>query len=303
MRDGTPAARDRTAGTAAAHSQRVAVFGAAGQLGSDLVTRLRGRAIPLTRAEADITDAASVARALDAHSPDVVINAAADNLVDAAESHPEAAFRGNAFAPRILAQACQSRSIPLVHISTDFVFGLDAARRTPYAESDLPAPVNVYGVSKFAGEALVRLTSDDHLIVRTCGLYGTAAGSKGNFVRTIRRLATTQTELRVVGDQCCTPTSTADLADALLKLLAAGARGTFHLTNAGDCSWCEFACAIVQGLDLPANVIEVTSDQFPRPARRPAYSVLDCSRAARLLGGPLRRWEEALSDYLRTLPP
>jgi dTDP-4-dehydrorhamnose reductase len=283
---------------------RVAVVGAAGQLGSDLVAVLQSRAIPLHHAAAggppgiDITSLESVAAALDAHAPDAVVNAAAYNLVDDAERDPETAFRVNAFGPRHLALACAQRGIPLLHVSTDYVFGLDAGRTKPWSESDLPGPVNVYGASKLAGEHLVRIASPRHFIVRTCGLYGRAAGTKGNFVRTVRRLAARRDELRIVHDQRCTPTSTADLAPALVRLLETQVWGTYHVTNGGDCTWYEFASAVVAELGLATRVVPVATSEFPRPARRPAYSVLDGSKFARTTHAPLRPWRDALADYL-----
>jgi len=280
---------------------RVAVVGAGGQLGAELVDRLGAQAVPLTHADIEIADRDSVRRALSAAGPDAVVNCAAWNLVDQAEQEPEAAFRVNAVGPRLLAVDCAERAIPLLHVSTDYVFGLDTPTR-PLRESDLPAPVNVYGASKLAGEHCVRSASPRHLVVRTCGLYGRpGTGSKGNFVRTILKLARERDELRVVNDQRCTPTSACDLAAALVDLLATEASGTFHAVNSGDCTWHELAAATVEQAGLSTRVVPVATAEFPRPARRPAYSVLDCSRLEATIGRPLPPWRDALGRYLAPL--
>lgn len=279
---------------------RVAVIGAAGQLGSDLVARLQDRAIPLDRQRLDITDPAGIAAALDDCRPDAVVNTAAYNLVDQAEREPSPAFQVNAFGPFHLATACAARLLPLLHVSTDYVFGLDTTRTVPLRESDPPGPVSVYGVSKLSGEHLVRMANPRHFIVRTCGLYGRAAGTKGNFVRTIRRLAAEREELRIVHDQRCTPTSTADLADALLRLLETSDWGTYHVTNTGDCSWFEFASAIVRLLNLPTRLVPIPTSEYPTPARRPAYSVLDCTHFCNVTRSTLRSWQDALANYLNS---
>lgn len=280
---------------------RIAIIGAGGQLGGALASRLGSRAVPLTHADIEIADSASVVAALDRTQPDAVINAAAYNFVDAAETDPVPAFRGNAIGPGCLAQACASRDIPLLHVSTDYVFGGDALRRAPYIEADCPAPLSVYGVSKAAGEQLVRAMAPRHFIVRTCGLYGRPpATGKGNIVETIRRLAAERDELQVVNDQRCTPTSVADLAAALVELIATDAYGSYHATNAGDCTWFEFAQEIVRLLGLATRVMPTTTANFPRPARRPAYSVLDGSRLTAVIGKVQRPWREALAEYLRS---
>lgn len=279
---------------------RIAVIGSGGQLGKELLRVLGDRAAALPHREFEIGDAASIHAALDRVQPNGVINAAAYNLVDQAETDPAPAFWTNAIGPGLVARACRARDIPFVHVSTDYVFGLDRQRSRPYREDELPGPVSLYGVSKAAGEQAVRLGADKHFIVRTCGLYGVpAAGSKGNFVQTIRRLAAERDELRVVDDQRCAPTSAADLATALAALIETQAWGTYHATNSGDCSWFEFAAEIVRLSGLSARVVPCTSAEFPRPARRPGYSVLDSSKLAGVLGTPLRPWPEALENYLR----
>jgi dTDP-4-dehydrorhamnose reductase len=276
-------------------------LGAAGQLGRDLCPRLAGEVIGLTRERADLTRPDSLRAALDETRPDVVINCAAYNFVDRAESEPDAAFAVNAWGVRTLASLCAERDCLLVHFSTDYVFGLDEARRTPRLETDAPGPVSVYGLSKLGGEYLVRALCPRHVVVRTCGLYGIwgSGGKGGNFVETMLRLAGQGKPLRVVADQVCAPTSTADLADAVVKLLEADRPGLYHLTNSGSCSWYEFAQAIFELVGLSADLTPITSREYGAAARRPAYSVLEPA-AYRALGlAPPRPWREALAAYLQ----
>jgi dTDP-4-dehydrorhamnose reductase len=279
---------------------RYAVLGAGGQLGRDLCPLLPGEVFPLDRARADLTRTDTLRAVFAELRPDVVVNCAAYNLVDRAESEPQAAFAVNAWGVRELAVLCRDHGSTLVHFSTDYVFGLDESRRTPLAETDPPGPVNVYGLSKLAGEYLVRALCPRHVLVRTCGLYGVwGSGGKGtNFVETMLRLAAQGKPLRVVDDQTLTPSYTADVARAAVGLLAAGRPGLYHLTNAGACTWYQFARAVFDLAGVPAELGPITSAQFAAPARRPAYSVLDPA-APRALGlPPLRPWREALAAYL-----
>ncbi|HZY85294.1 MAG TPA: dTDP-4-dehydrorhamnose reductase [Gemmataceae bacterium] len=274
---------------------RYAVLGAAGQLGRDLCPRLPGEVVALARDRADLTKPDALRATLDEVAPEVVVNCAAYNLVDRAESEPPAAFAVNAWGVRELALWCRKRGRLLVHFSSDYVFGLDESRRTPWAESDAPGPVSVYGLSKLAGEYLVRSTCPDHLVIRTCGLYGVwgSGGKGGNFVETMLRLAREGRPLRVVADQVCAPSYTADVADAAVALLTAGKQGLFHVTNAGSCSWHEFARAIFELTGVSANLTSITSAEYGAAARRPAYSVLTSEGLS-----PLRPWREALAAYL-----
>lgn len=278
---------------------RIAVIGAGGQLGSDLVRQLGDRAVPLDHGQIEITDPASVAAALGGLAPDVVINTAAYNLVDRAEDEPETAFCVNAAGARHVAQWCAGASAAIVHLSTDYVFGLDAARATPYGETDLPGPQGAYAISKLAGEHFVRAECPRHYIVRTCGLYGAAATrSKGNFVQTMLRLGRERPELRVVDDQRCTPSFTRDVAAGIARLIETGAFGTYHLTNSGSMTWCEFAREILRRAGISTPIVPITTAEFGAKARRPAYSVLDCDQFTAATGMRLRPWEEAVGDYL-----
>jgi dTDP-4-dehydrorhamnose reductase len=281
-------------------SMKTIVIGAAGQLGSDLVPRLTGTVISATRSDSDITDRQSIAAFLATHMPDVVINCAAYNLVDKAETDPDPAFAVNAWAVRNLAKICRHIGAKLVHISTDYVFGLDRDRITPLAESDAPGPLSAYGTSKLAGEYMVRTFAPKHLIVRTCGLYGVrgSGGKGGNFVETMLRLAAAGKPLKVVGDQRCTPSTTADVAAAIAALITHDASGIAHITNSGDCTWHEFAAEIFRQSKITADLSPTTSAVYAAPAHRPTYSVLANNALAKLGIAPLRPWQEALSAYL-----
>src|SRR6516164_8778254 len=202
-------------------SMRYAVLGAAGQLGRDLCPRLSGEVVALTRERADLTRPETVRAALTELRPDVVVNCAAYNFVDRAESEPDAAFAVNAWGVRSLARICRELDCVLVHFSTDYVFGLDSNRTTPLETTDPPGPVSVYGMSKLCGEFAVRAECPKHFVIRTCGLYGVwgSGGKGGNFVETMLRLAGQGKPLRVVDDQHCTPSYTADVADTAVGLL------------------------------------------------------------------------------------
>jgi dTDP-4-dehydrorhamnose reductase len=283
---------------------RYAVLGAAGQLGRDLCPRLSGEVIPLSRTGSPAVDLArpeSLRTLFDDARPDVVVNCAAYNFVDRAESEPQEAFAVNAWGVRQLARLCRERDCLLVHFSTDYVFGLDPTRRQPWTESDAPGPVSVYGLSKLAGEYLVRAACPRHLVIRTCGLYGVwGSGGKGaNFVETMLRLAGQSKPLRVVDDQICTPSYTVDVAETTLALLRAEQPGLYHVTNSGSCTWHELARTIFELSGIQANLTPIPSCEYPTPARRPPYSVLDHG-GLRALGIPSPRpWREALAAYLR----
>lgn len=284
--------------------QRIVVIGAHGQLGSDLLPLLGARGIALGHDQIELTEADSIARCLEVVQPDAVVNCAAYNFVDKAEDEPERAFAVNAFGVRNLARWCGARDVPLMHISTDYVFGLDATRATPWEETDPTGPVSVYGASKLAGEWFVRSACPRHWMVRTCGLYGShAARGKGNFVETMLRLGRERPELRIVADQHCTPTSTADLASALVELLATDHYGVYHATNAGQCTWHEFAAEIFRQSGLSPRVIPIAAVEYGAKARRPNYSVLSHEKLRRAIGRELRPWQEALADYLARRSP
>jgi dTDP-4-dehydrorhamnose reductase len=281
---------------------RIAVLGAAGQLGRDLCPRLvaLGEVVPLARTDIDLAQPNTIAPALACHRPDVFVNCAAYNFVDKAETDRDAAFRVNEFAVQFLALSCRDIGAKLVHFSTDYVFGADTTRNTPYSEDDAPGPVSYYGMTKFAGERFVFAASPAHLVIRTCGLYGVwgSGGKGGNFVETMLRLAGQGKPLRVVNDQRCTPSCTADVAAATVELIVRGATGLFHVVNRGACTWFEFAAEIFRQSDLKPDLTPITSAEFGAAAKRPAYSVLSAAKLAAFLGSPLRSWSEALGSYL-----
>ncbi len=280
---------------------KYAVLGSAGQLGRDLCPRLPGEVVPLTRERMDLTQPETIRPALAAVRPDVLINCAAYNFVDKAETEPEAAFAVNAWGVRELALACRDAGCALMHFSTDYVFGLDETRQTPFLETDAPGPVSVYGLSKLAGEYCVRSICPRHFVVRTCGLYGVwGSGGKGtNFVETMLRVAGQGKPLRVVSDQTLTPSYTVDVARAAAALVQTDRYGLYQLTNGGACSWFEFAGAIFELAGVKADLSATTSKEYGAPARRPGYSVM-ATRAYDALGlSPGRPWREALAAYLQ----
>lgn len=282
---------------------RVLITGGGGQLASYLAQQLPADStVALPRAELDVTDDAAVERAFTEHAPAVVINTAAFNHVDMAETEFARAFSVNAEGPLNLARACEAADAMLVHVSTDYVFGGQSARE-PLSEEALPVPLSVYGASKLAGEHLVRVTGVRHLIVRTCGLYGSrgSAVKGGNFVRTMLRLAREGRDLRVVTDQHCTPSYARDVAEGIVDLIQADARGAFHVVNDGSCTWFEFAQEIFAAAGLAPSLTPVTTAEYPTPARRPPYSVLDTARMVAARGRPLRDWRAAVRAYLAEL--
>ncbi len=279
----------------------ILLLGASGQLGADLARALAGpRLVPLTRRELDVTDGPAVERTVARHRPAVVVNTAAVHRVDEIEGDPRAAFAVNALAVHQLARVAERHGARLVHFSTDYVFG--GAGPGPFTEDAPPAPLNAYGVSKLAGELLVRGAGARHLVVRSSGLYGVAgsSGKGGNFVETMLRLAGEGKPIRVVADQVLAPTYTADLAEAVARLLAADPPGgVYHLANGGACSWFEFARRIFQRCGRTPDLAPTTTAAFGAPARRPANSVLVSARLATLGLPPLRPWPDALDAYLR----
>lgn len=281
---------------------RTVILGANGQLGTDLRKAFADWPLThVTRADFDICDTPALQAFLAQARPQLVVNTTAFHHLDTCEAQPEKAFAVNAIAVRDLAATCRDRNATLVHLSTDYVFGGDLARTAPYTESDTPAPVNTYGVSKVAGEHLVRAMCPKHFIVRTCGLYGTAGASgKGrNFVELMVRLAKEGKPIRVVTDQVLTPTATADVANTIKELVRSEVYGTYHVTSEGQCSWYEFAEAIFRRLRLSPEFRGQTSAESGAKTRRPAYSVLAQDGLRKVGLPPMRPWSDALAEYLR----
>lgn len=254
--------------------------------------------VPLTRAELDITDSRSVNACIAEHAPDVIVNCAAYTKVDQAESEESAANAINGSAVELLAAAANANNALLVQISSDFVF--DGAKNEPYEVTDATHPVSSYGRSKFLGEVAAR-HAEKHLIVRTSWLFG---ANGPNFVEAIRNQIRKGTDpLRVVADQRGRPTYTAHLARAIARLAFMAhhtdlARGIFHYADADECSWFDFATAIAEESGADVTVKPVTTEEYPRPAKRPAYSVLSTERYERLTGVTPDSWREGLREYL-----
>jgi dTDP-4-dehydrorhamnose reductase len=271
--------------------------GGGGMLAADLRDALASRGEPLvaaTKTDLDITDSRRVNAFVAEHRPAVIVNCAAYTKVDQAEQEESLANAINGSAVELLAQAANSVGALLVQVSTDFVF--DGAKRTPYEINDPTAPLGVYGHSKLLGE-FAATHAEKHLVVRTSWLFGT---NGPNFVEAIRNQVRKGTNpVRVVSDQRGRPTYTPHLAEAILRLANHDlARGVVHYADEDECSWYDFACAIVEELGNSVDVRPVSTDEFPRPARRPAYSVLSTERYERLTGVRPESWREGLRDYL-----
>jgi dTDP-4-dehydrorhamnose reductase len=283
---------------------KILIIGANGQLGSDLVRAVQtngDQLVSLTHREVDICETVGVGETLRRHRPEVVINTAAYHKVDECEVNVERSFAVNVYGVRNLALACKETGCKLLHMSTDYVFGADKARGKPYTETDVPGPTNVYGISKLAGEYLVRYILDHYWIVRSSGLYGVAgsSGKGGNFVELMLRLAREGRDIKVVDDQILTPTYTVDLACKIVELVHANHYGLYHITNAGQCTWYDFARKIFELANLHPHIEPTTTAAFGAVAARPSYSVLGHAALATLGMDDLPPWEEALEDYLQ----
>jgi dTDP-4-dehydrorhamnose reductase len=282
---------------------RLLVTGASGMTGSEVVRRagVRGwEILPLSHRELDIGDSAAVTSAVSGFRPAVVINAAAYTAVDRAESEPDRAAQVNALGAANVARAAEAASASVVHVSTDYVFAGTA--HTPYLPDDFVGPRSVYGRTKLAGEVAVREATENHCIVRTSWVF---SGTGTNFVLTMLRLASERDEIRVVADQQGRPTYAGDLADALLSAADSlsenpDARGTFHFANAGETTWFDFAKSIFEMRpDLSTRVVPVSTADYPTPAERPRYSVLDTTSFTETFGIEPRQWREPLREILQ----
>ncbi|MCG7408982.1 dTDP-4-dehydrorhamnose reductase [Paenibacillus sp. ACRRX] len=279
--------------------QPILITGADGQLGRDIQAALDQRGIPYVacgRKQLDVTDVVAVMQWMRHEQPGAVIHAAAYTKVDEAESESDTAFRINAYGTRNIAAAAQAVGSKLMYVSTDYVF--DGRSLKPYDEFARPRPINVYGASKWQGEQFIKQLHQRAFVVRTSWVFGRHGH---NFVKSMMRLAREQSELQVVHDQFGCPTYTVDLAETIVNLLQSDLYGTYHVTNAGPCSWYDFASAIMKETGMQVPVRPVPTSQFPRPARRPSYSVMD-GRALRLNGfQPLRHWQQALQNCVQEL--
>lgn len=289
------------------HARTVLVFGANGQVGFELLRAAWApglTAVGLDRAAGDVTDARAVTSAVAAHRPALVVNASAYTAVDKAESEPDAAFAVNRDGPAHLARACADAGVPLIHISTDYVFD-GTSKTTPWREDDPVAPQGVYAASKLAGEEAVREAQPDHVILRTAWVFG-AHGH--NFVKTMLRLARERDELQVVADQHGCPTPAAAIAAAIAAIAQARlggggwTPGTFHYGGAPATTWHGFADRIVERaaarIGRRPTVTAIATADFPTPARRPANSVLDTARLGQAYGIPPADWMAGLDRVL-----
>jgi dTDP-4-dehydrorhamnose reductase len=274
------------------------IIGSNGQLGQDLLKSLTEEGslvIPLSHKEVEVSDERNVRDMISSHLPDVVINTAAFHKTDICEEQPEKAFLVNAVGALNVARTCSEIGATTVFISTDYVF--DGKTDVPYTESDTPNPINVYGTSKLAGETFTKNYSSKHYIIRSSSLFGSAgsSGKGGNFVETIVGKVKRNERITVVDDIVMSPTYTYDLARMICRIINERAPyGTYHIVNAGYCSWWEFASAIVQRLNAGTNVEKIKSTDYPSKARRPQFSAL-----ATQTDFKMRSWEDALDSYLK----
>lgn len=274
---------------------RLLITGSEGMLGADLLKVLgkTHQIIPLTWAEADITDKNSLDKFLkNFPPPKFIIHAAAFTNVDEAEKNPAEALKVNALGTAHLVELALALNIPLLYVSTDYVF--DGQNIQPYSEDAPTSPINQYGLSKLKGEEIVK-TLPRYFIVRTAWLYGK---NGRNFVETMLGATEKQSVIKVVNDQKGAPTYTRDLARAIAQLISTRAWGIYHLTNSGQTTWYEFSLKIFELAQKKVSIIPVTSQEFPRPAKRPAYSVLGNQRWLALGWPALRPWAEALKDFI-----
>jgi dTDP-4-dehydrorhamnose reductase len=281
---------------------RIIVIGADGQLGSDLCKSLkRTDLIPLTQNDIEISDIDSVLASCRKYKPEVIVNTASYIRVDDCEEKSDLAYKINAIGARNLAVAAGECGAALAHLSTDYVFGGDEKRDRPYNEFDSPLPVNVYGFSKLAGERFIEHLCSKYFIIRTSVLYGISPciGKGTNFVDTVTSLSAGQRDLDMVSDQVFSTTYTVDLAEHIARLIDTKCYGVFHIVNAGQCSWYEFAVEVLKLVGSKSRVKAIISREFPTKSKRPHYTAL-ANYHMQLLGMEnMRGWQEALKAFLK----
>ncbi len=277
-------------------AKKIAIFGAGGQLGSELLCQLKNSSsdvVAFSHAECDIANAGQVQACIEGANFDIIFNCAAMTDVDGCENAREKAFAINAQGAQNLAHAASVCGAKLVHVSTDYVFDGQAA--APYCEDDETNPQCVYGESKLAGEVAIRKNCERHFIVRTAWLYGKCGK---NFPKTIMRIAKENGKAKVVNDQLGSPTYAKDLAQAMILLAAGDAFGTYHCTNSGVCSWFDFARAIFDKANIACELEACSSQEYVRLAKRPAYSALNSQKLEDTIGQKMRTWQQALDDFM-----
>jgi dTDP-4-dehydrorhamnose reductase len=280
---------------------KILIIGSSGQVGSalQLTAPEWAEVTALERADCDLCDLSAINAVVASHAPALVINAAAYTAVDAAEHDAETAHRINGVAPGLLAEAAVKTGAGLVHLSTDFIF--DGLQSSPYLPDDVAAPLSVYGRSKWEGEQAVRSVLQGALIIRTSWVY---SSGKQNFVNTMLRLMAERDEMRVVADQIGTPSHALSLARSIWALAGLGASSTYHVTDSGSASWYDFAVAIQEEalasglLQKAVPIIPIKTSDYPTPAVRPAYSILDKSKTTELLG-PAAHWRVELRAMIK----
>lgn len=285
----------------------ILVTGSNGQLGNEMrivSEQLKQHTFFFTDvAELDITDKVAVNEFFKQNAPDIVVNCAAYTDVNRAESDLEKAELINATAPKILAECCKANGAKFIHVSTDYVF--DGSAHLPYKETDKENPVSAYGTTKYHGEQNIVASGCEYVIIRTCWLYSSFGK---NFVKTMATLGATKEELGVVFDQVGTPTYAADLANAIATIIAKTAqdsaafvKGIYHFSNEGVCSWYDFTVAIMGLYNLNCRIKPLHTDEYPTPANRPAYSVLDKTKIKNTFGITIPHWYESLKVCVKKL--
>jgi len=283
---------------------KIAVIGANGQLGNDVVTAFRANGdevSPLSHADIELCDLASVTAALSKIGPNVIVNTAAMHHVENCETDPAKAFAINGIGSRNLAIAAKDSDATLMHVSTDYVF--DGNKNNPYIEEDAPRPLNVYGITKLAGEHFVTATAPKHFVIRTSGLYGkNPCRAKGglNFIELMLKLAKERGKVRVVDSEIVSPTSTVELAEQIVRLSRSDAYGLYHATAEGSCSWHAFAREIFAATETPVQLEIAGPNEFPAKVARPKYSVLENHALKRHGLNVFKPWQDALREYLGT---
>jgi dTDP-4-dehydrorhamnose reductase len=281
---------------------KIAVIGANGQLGNDVVTAFRAHGdevSPLSHADIELSDLVSVTAALSKIGPHVIVNTAAMHHVENCETDPAKAFAINGIGSRNLALAAKDSDATLMQVSTDYVF--DGEKNEPYIEQDAPRPLNVYGITKLAGEHFVSSTAPKHFVIRTSGLYGkNPCRAKGglNFIELMLKLAKERGKVRVVDNEIVSPTSTAELADQIVRLSRSDAYGLYHATAEGNCSWYAFAREIFLVTDTPVQLEIAGPNEFSAKVARPKYSVLENHALKKRGLNVFKPWQEALHNYL-----
>ncbi len=280
---------------------RVAIIGVNGQLGSDLAKEFARThdVIGITHDQLDITDFQRAKEVLLSAQPSVVLNTAAFHVVPACETEPQKAFDINALGAKHLAQLSQEIGYTLVQYSTNYVF--DGNKKTPYHEGDAPNPLNVYGVTKLAGESFVRNYSEKHYVLRISGIYGsTPCRAKGeNFITKIIKMSKERPQLKIVDDEVLTPTPTHEIARQTIELIKSNAYGLYHMTCEGECSWFEFAAHIFKTLQISTPLVSCKSHEFPSSVKRPLYSALENFNMKSQGINSMPHWTLALDQFLR----